>query len=187
MAPIQKNFLGRISLVVLLLLLILGYWYINNQFSNAALSHLNISKMGLDSKSISRNIGDDVKDPFDQGIKALSNEDFNEAITFFKTVPDTSLTYTQARLYLSLAQFQKEDYSAVIQNAQIVIETSPNLLNKQKAEWLQLQAMLNKGDADDATFDSLLDKIAENEQHLLQAEAKDLKQSMNSFWRGLVF
>jgi len=117
----------------------------------------------------------------------LTNKQYGEAASFFESIPDTSQSYTQARLYLAYAQYELKAFDKTIINTNIVLNKSTNGLSKQKAEWLQLQAMLASGDTDTAAFDQLLDRIAANEKHVVQKEAGELQKSMNSFWRGLVF
>jgi len=156
-------------------------------YSNQSLSALHKDKLGISESDISRGAGDGDADPFEEGMTSLSEKKYEEAITFFETVPATSETYVEAKLYLSYAQFEKKDFDNAVESAQVVIENSENLVNIQAAEWLQIQAMLASDKTDDATFDKLLDKIAQNEEHMLQAEASELDKSLNSFWRGLVF
>lgn len=162
-------------------------WFAYSNYSNAALGDLSPNKMGFDGKDIVRSIGDEVKDPFAKGAIALTNKDYTAAATFFESIPDTSSSYTQARLYLAYSQYELKAFDKTIANTKIVIGQSAKASSKQKAEWLQLQAMLASGDTDDAEFDQLLDRIAANEKHTVHKEAGALKQSMNSFWRGLVF
>ena len=101
-------------ILLLLIVLVIGFiCFANSSFSDNALSNLHLPKMGLDSKSLTRSTANGQKDPFEKGVKALADEDYTTAITFFESVPDTSQTYTQARLYLAYAQFQEESYDAV--------------------------------------------------------------------------
>lgn len=185
MAAKSKNIriiIGLIILIPIVLIFIAKASYSNNKLGN-----LHKDKLGISENDISRGAGDGADDPFKEGMESLSNKDYAKAISFFETVPNSSETFTQAKLYLSYAQYENQDFDGVIKNSQIVIERSENLISKQAAEWLQVQAMLASDKTDDETFDRLLDKIAENEQHMLQAEAKELDKSLNSFWRGLVF
>lgn len=170
-----------------LLLLGIGLFFANNQFSNAALVNLCIDKLALDASDVTKNVKDDIIDPFVQGAVAIKNKDFKKAISFFETVTKDSPTYIQACLLLAYAQFELKNYAATIAHTNIAINQSTHLLSIQKAEWLQLQAMLANGEGDTPSFDELLAKIAQNKKHLVQKEAGILKQSMNSFWRGLVF
>lgn len=187
MANKNSNQLPFFLLLGLFLVLATLFWFAYGNFSNAALSNLSPNKMGFEGKDIVRTIGDEVVDPFAKGAIALTNKSYKEAATFFESIPDTSSTYTQARLYLAYAQYELKEYTNTIANAKIVVNQSSNTLSKQKAEWLQLQAMLGKGDTDNVAFDQLLDQVAANEKHVVQKEAGELQTSMNSFWRGLVF
>lgn len=183
----QKNTRFYLGVILLLVLLGVGLFFANQQFSNAALAHLRPDKLGLDASDVARNVGDVITDPFAQGAEAIKNKDFKKAVSFFETVTKDSPTYTQACLLLAYAQFELKNYARAIANTKIVINQSTNRLSTQKAEWLQLQAMLANDETATPAFDALLDKIAQDEKHLVQKEAGSLKQSMNSFWRGLVF
>lgn len=185
----NNNKTTKLPIVIILILLLAVaflFWFANNKFSNNALSQVFPEKLGLDTSDTSRG-GENSEDPFDIGTKALVDKDYKKASEFFDRIPVDDETYTKARLYLAYSQYESEHYKEAVKNATIVIEKASSTLLKQKAEWIQLQAMLADGDTDDATFDKLLDKIAANEKHIVQNEAVELKESMNSFWRGLVF
>jgi len=183
----QKNNHSYLGIILVLIVIGIGLFFANNQFSNTALANLRPDKLGLDASEVVRNVGDDITDPFAQGAAAIKNKDYKKAISFFETVTKDNPTYTQACLLLAYAQFELKNYAVAIANTNIVIKQSANSLSIQKAEWLKLQAMLANDETDTPAFDALLDKIAQNEKHLVQKEAGALKQSMNSFWRGLVF
>lgn len=183
----HNNRLPFVLSLGLLLVLVTLVWFAYSNYSNNALGNLSPNKMGFEGEDIVRTIGDEVADPFAKGAIALTNKSYKEAATFFESIPDTSATYTQARLYLAYAQYELKEYTNTIANAKIVASQSNNALSQQKAEWLQLQAMLGKGDTEGAVFDQLLDRIAANDKHVVQKEAGELQESMNSFWRGLVF
>lgn len=183
----QTNNRFYLGIILLLVLLAIGFFFANQQFSNSALANLRPDKLGLDASDIARNVGDDITDPFAQGTEAIKNKDFKKAVSFFENVTKDSPTYTQACLLLAYAQFELKNYASAIAHTKIVSNQSSNRLSIQKAEWLQLQAMLANDETDSPAFDALLDKIAQDDKHLVQKEAGNLKQSMNSFWRGLVF
>lgn len=176
----------KIGIAIFLLIAII-LLYANLNFSNRALVNLTLPKLGLESKDLIRDIGSDNEDPLGNGVKALVDKDFAKATQFFETIPTINTSYTQARLYLAYAQFELKDYQNTIANTKIVIEQSANVVNQQAAEWLQLQAMLASGNADDTTFKRILQQMAANKEHLMQAEANELQGGVNSFWRAMVF
>ena len=161
--------------------------YANLKFSNRALGNLGLPKLGLESKDLVRSIDPTKEDPLGNGVKALTEKNFATAIQFFEKITTANQSYTQARLYLAYAQFEIKDYENTIANTKIVMEQSANVVNQQAAEWLQLQAMLASGKADDITFKRILQQMSVNKEHMMQGEAAELQGGMNSFWRGMVF
>jgi len=167
--------------------LIIGlFTFANLQFSNKNLTNIYLDKMGFYEKNIARSEDNIAKDPFLEGIAALQRQDFIKASSFFESVLKGDDKYTQARLYLAYANHKEASYNTSMQNAQIVIDESPNLINKQKAEWIIIQNILATGDLENTEFKILLNKITSDNQHLFQQEAKKLDKSINSFWRLLV-
>ena len=107
------------------------------------------------------------------------------ATTFFETVAKDNNRYAEARLYLSYLTYHQKQYEQTLINTRLVSDIG-NIAQQQKAEWLQLQAMLAL-DRTDASFDQLVEKIATDEQHLFQKEAIKLRTGINSIWHKVTF
>lgn len=166
-----------------ILLIAAGAWFANTTYSNAALMDLKDNKLALSASAV-RGINE-VAGPFAPGLKALNEKDFTSAIIFFETINIGSDHYAEARLYLSYLTFQQKQYEQTLIHTHLVNGTG-NIEQQQKAEWLQLQALLAL-DQTDASFDQLVEKIASDEQHLFQKEAIKLRTSINSIWHKVAF
>jgi len=139
------------------------------------------NKLGLSTTTVRG----DAEDAFAQGLLAMKEENFTQATNFFEGITPTSEQYTEAQLYLSYIAYQQKNYAAAIDKATIV-RSSDDLVQRQKAEWLQIQAMLANRQTDQ-NFQNLLVKIATENRHLFQKEAIQLQKDMNSIWRKIIF
>ena len=168
---------------VSILLIAAGAWFANTNYSSAALMELKDNKLALSASAV-RGINGQT-DTFAPGLKALKEKDFASATTFFETIETNSDRYAEARLYLSYLRYQQKQYEQTISNTRLVM-ISGNLVQQQKAEWLELQALLAL-DRTDASFDQLVEKVATDEQHLFQKEAIKLRASIKSIWHKITF
>lgn len=172
---------------VTLFVLALGTWNANRNFSNLALADRNTAKMELLGEGLNkfRNTDASIEDPFQKGLDALQSQNFQEAITFFEAIPSTSETYAQARLFLALAQFEEKEWTKSFSNAEIVFAQSQNAATRQQAEWLLIQISLANDHENDAR--QILNRIANDDTHMYQQDAINLKKGLGSIWRRLVF
>lgn len=168
-----------------LLVVAFGAFFANNNYSNSALASLEDTKLGLSTDSGNRSGAGENKDVFSLGLKALADKDLTGGAAFFESVPNSSEEYTEARLYLAYINHQQQNFTAATNNAKIVASTG-NLVQKQKAQWLQIQSMLAAEVTNDS-FKILLNEVATENKHLFQKEAIQLQQDINSIWRKFVF
>ena len=168
----------------ILLIVIGAFWYANANYSNEALSE--IDSIRLDMENGTRRGDETIVDIFDKGINALKNEQYNIATKYFDSIPDSSESYTLARLFLAYSQIKALKFESAIINADIVINISASEPNRQKAQWLKIQAML-QSDPTSSEFGLLLDQVTNDDTHMFQKKASQLEDKLNSVWRKLTF
>lgn len=160
-------------------------WYANNNFSDRYLADTNTNELvSLDDNNL-KGGGNTSKDPFDQGLYYLKEKEYTQAASFFETIPNQDDAYVQARLYLAFSQYHIKSFDNAIANANIVQQESFDTKDKQKAEWLIIQALLKQGKKD-TNFFNQLKVIADSPNHIYQKRAKTLQVDLDSFWRKLV-
>lgn len=169
----------------LLVLVVAGLGFINTQYSNSGLTTFDANNLA--SNSMRTVTSDTNADPFKEGIQAMEQKDFAQAITFFEAIPEDSENYTSALLYLATAQYEAENYEDAITSAETLLaQESKSATMRFDAEWLFVQSKLAQGELDTA-FETQLEAIATNDSHDYQMEAQELQAQLNSFWRKLVF
>lgn len=176
----------------LLLLIAIGFWWANTQYTNdsLALANSDISNFILDGAANQDPRGREIvagENPLGVGINQIETQNYSEAISFFSNVPDSIATsYPSVAYYLGLSYFKTGDYSNAIMHFDNAIEKTRIASYRHKAEWLQIKAKLAAGMADNDFFDQL-DTIAADDNHSYQANASKLKAKLNSLWRRFIF
>ena len=157
-------------------------WWSNSNYSNESLASNYFNQQTI--LSISRTSGENT-DIFGEGLKAIKSENYSEAIRFFSNISKQEEAYGEARLYLAIAQFKTQDYQYAISNAEIVAQSSSRF--REKARWLQINAMLGSGQTS-REFENLLTDMATNSpDNYYRNEASRLKKDLDRFWRKIVF
>lgn len=179
----RKRRIFLIYAASLLLLLSVGVFFFSNiQYSNRALSTLDMKQMiAPEDRGIVRTIDDvQTQSAFRAGISALEATAFDQAILDFQDIDSTANTYIPSRLYLALALYQESNYAQAITHATTTLQKSENHQRKQQAEWMIVQCQLAQGNLDTSFYQKLTD-IASTD-HLFQKEAHSLQKKLNSLW-----
>lgn len=156
-------------------------WWANANYSDSSIAGRQFDAEIAASANRSKQGTDDV---FAEGLTALSNGNYEQAASFFATFPSDSESYEEARLYLTIAQFQSNNFTESIANAELVANTSTRF--REKARWLQLNAMLASGQKGDE-FENLLNEIAtQSPDNFYRNKAKNLQKELTGFWRYFV-
>ncbi len=111
--------------------------------------------------------------PLQEGFDDIDADRFEEAIQFFQNITIEDELYDDAQLSSAYAAYKMEKYTRTIQYAREAISHSDEPVLHQKAEWLIIKSKLANKEQDNA-FNSLLQKIAKQDTHLFQNEAKIL-------------
>lgn len=167
---------------VSLLIMALGVWHANTNYSNGSLASSTELDLLADTNLKSEG---QVLDPFQQGIEALNRKDYAAAANFFGNIPTSSENYIAAKLYLAYTQFEQKNYPKAVSNAQLVATQSQTALTRHRAEWLQVQALLANGQ--ETAYRPLLEKIINDPTHTFNKSAIALQEKIGSFWRVLTF
>lgn len=114
--------------------------------------------------------------PLDEAIRYIETQNYNEAIRVLESINDASLN-TQKLFLLSHCYFKKADYSHAISALETVINQSNDISSIQQAEWKIVLIQLTAGQKN-ATFKSLLNKIANDPNHAYQSKASDLSKQL---------
>jgi len=169
----------------LLVVMAVGLWNANTSYTNQALAtkYVNKELSGVD-LSAYRSDGN-TQDAFQEGINALNAKKFQQASSFFESIPSEAEDYTQARLFLAISQFQEQAFSKAVDNAQLAVQGSQSAVTRHQAEWIRAQAFLADGQEKEAAV--LIAKIAEDKSHIFQKEAVTLRKALGSMWRKMLF
>lgn len=166
----------------LLLLLVAGSWFANNNYSDRAM----ISEAYLGASDPSDKSGETVlENNLQQGLQAFFvNEDYAQAASFFENIADpVAKNYYLGHAYLKLEDYAKSvaAFDAVLSNS-----TLPSYIDRTKLEYNRLLAKFGSGD-DNAAFQQELDAYIQSARPPYKQKAEELKAKSGSFWRGLVF
>lgn len=116
--------------------------------------------------------GMDLEPAFEEGLNALQTNDFEKAVQAFTQIPETSPRYEQVQFYLGHCHYQLKNY----ENASIALQLAANgndVKVKDEAEWYLIVNWI-ASDQKDEQFQTLLNKIAEDEGHSFERKAKKL-------------
>lgn len=173
--------------VGLLFVLVGSFWWGKANYSNGALAQVGMDRLNLKNGSdYLRNTTTIERDPFAQGLEAVQAEEWPAAVEFFSHIADTSALFVPAQLYLAYAQLEQGQYPEAQASAEVVDQRSSDTRQRQKAQWMMVQARVAQGEETNA-LDLLLDSISQDESHMFQGEALILKRRLNSPWRRLTW
>lgn len=171
----------------ILLILVAAFWWGNTNYSNLKLAQVGMDRLNLeDGSDHLRNTSGAVEDPFAQGLVAIEKENWSLAADFFSAVADTTQLFVPARLYLAYSHLKGGRYERVQRSASFVEEQSADTRQRQKAQWMKVQASIAQGE-DVTEMLIILDNISQDDSHMFQREALLLKKKLASPWRRLVF
>lgn len=173
--------------VGLVLLMIGSFWWGNTNYSDQHLAQVGMNRLNLqDGNDNLRNTSESAKDPFAQGLRAIDEQNWSSAADFFSAVPDTSQRFVPAQLYLAYSHLKGGQYGQVQPSASLVEEQSADTRQRQKAQWMVIQAGVAQGQ-ETAVLDATLERISKDESHMFQQEALLLKKKLASPWRRLIW
>ncbi len=157
-------------------------WFANTNYSDVALANLNEDKLNLYTSGTIRAVENQTTPALQEGITALEEHRYTDAMQFFDAIQTENPVYFSAQLSSAYAAYKAEDYNIAEQTATRIAQQTQDRLVQQKAEWLIVQSKL-ANQAQDESLSMLLQKIAKDDVHLFQEEAKALESNRNNFWR----
>lgn len=173
--------------VGLILIMIGSFWWGNTAYNNLELAQVGMDRLNLENGNDNvRNTSGTAEDPFAQGLTAIEEGNWSLAADFFSAVADTSQLFVPAHLYLAYSHLKGGRYERVQPSASLVEEQSADTRQRQKAQWMIVQASIAQGQ-DATVLNELLDSISKDGSHMFQQEALLLKKKLASPWRVLTW
>lgn len=130
--------------------------------------------------------GPSTPHPFDQGKAAQRDGHFQDAHAYYDAVPPGSPDYLQAVYNTAYIFFLEKNWPDAHRTLdQIEAQTQDPSL-RQRAEWLRCLVWIGSRQTQSPDFRAQLARIAASPDHEHQADAAELKDRLDSFWRKLL-
>ncbi|MCB9264974.1 MAG: tetratricopeptide repeat protein [Lewinellaceae bacterium] len=178
--PGRRLFYRLSAAAAILLLVGVPFWWANRHFSDAALTN---GVLGLQT-SVSDRGNIPSGSPLLPALERARTRDYEAAIEQLRQLQGTPYE-GQARLMMGEIYTEQGNFSAAAEIYAGLADTSADAVVRQKAQWLLGNVYLASGRESEAS--ALLEKIADEDGHLNQREARALLKELNSFWRKLAF
>ena len=173
-----------IAAAILMLIISACLFYASRTHSDPALA-----SSFFETPELSRSLKDAGTEAsqLDVGVAAYHAGKFEEAAEQFASFSADDDAYQQAQYNLAHTYYQQAKYStaaSVFQNliGELSIEETEM---REHAEWYLILTHLKMGETGQ-TFNTLMEKMLTNEDHLYHSFAKDLNKKLNSFWHSIV-
>lgn len=125
--------------------------------------------------------GSTIDNELRPALAAIQSENYPLAIQQLLTVSDTASFYPDARYLLADTYFRDGQYDES-EAALAPLLAGPDVLLKEKAEWLQVLIALKEGKKNDPEFQQRLNRISSDPNHSFQPSAAALQQTLAGFW-----
>lgn len=120
-----------------------------------------------------------------EGLSFLRTEQYQQALSFFQTIPPESDRYTEAQYWLGVAYFNIDQFDQAQAAFQTVVDRQ-DIRFFEKAEWYLVLCHLGMGNTG-PELQLALDDIQNQSDHGFNEEARKLEKKINSFWRNFIF
>lgn len=161
----------------------IGLFFANSNYSDQSIATKAYKTPEL--SSISRDV-DSGTTIFEKGSNTYDAAQYQVALEIFQEIPQSSPSYYQAQFNIAHCYNQLDQTTEAIQSFQLVIDGTKDKQLKQFAEWyLALTYLDSEGES--SNFKAQLSKILANPNHRKLQDAQDLKASLDSFWRWVVW
>ena len=184
--PIRIRRWGLYAASIALLLLLGLFWWVPQNYSNAALAGEVQEAVDLNKRKRS-GMPENKLSP--EGRKAYFEEkNYGKATLLFEQDLEDSIAYGPTKYMLAYCKYHLGEYKSAIQLfdeiiPHVALEKKQTARNK--AQWTQLMAYLKRGDLNDAFYERMEAlKVNGNPEH--KEKARQLEQRLNSFWRRFV-
>lgn len=165
----------------ILLLLVAGFWFADNSYSNHSL----LSEAYLEAGGLGDKGGTELDDNLQKGLQAFfDNNNYSLAIDYFQQAGNS----VDAQYYLGHSHYKLGQYTEAVGYFEKVLTQTelPAYINSSKLEYNRLLAQVGAGDTG-AKFEQNLENLIQNGQAPFNQKAQNLKDKLGSFWRNLVF
>lgn len=180
-AKIRRLSPYRLAIAASILLLVgIPFWWANQHFSNAAIasSALGIRTSATDRSNISSN------NPILPVLDLMKEKRYDEAISELQVLMDSPYQ-EEAKLILGELYTSRGQYTEAATLYSDLSTQSSDISIRQKSEWLLANTLLASGATERA--ERLFQRIATDSSHQHQAEAQEVMNQLNSFWRTVTF
>ena len=150
---------------------------VGNQYDNSSIAQ----ELYIDDVLETRR-GANSESLLQEGMNLYTNNEYEEAITYFDQVTDPSLI-AEANYAAAHAHYNLENYSAAMQNFALVID-SKDPRYEEKAEFFYLTSALAADQVEEQGFLDVLDELINDEGHTYHKEALAINKKLKSFWRN---
>ncbi|HKK74386.1 MAG TPA: hypothetical protein VJ953_04870 [Saprospiraceae bacterium] len=175
--PLRRR-LTSLSIAASVLLLI-GFFAVNytaNQYDNDA-----IADTYYQNDLLQRVRGAGSESLLQEGMTLYENGEYEAAIEYLDGVDNPSLV-AEAKYAAAHAHFNLGQYAAAIDDF-LVVADSDDPRFAEKAEFYYLLSALAADQTSTDTFNTILEKILNNEAHLHHNDVLKINQKLQSFWR----
>lgn len=164
----------------ILLLVVGGFWFANNNYSNTAL----ITDTYIDANTVGDKGGNKLEENLQNGLAFYIDKDYDTAIRSFRAAGNT----VDANYYLGHSHFKLGEYGEAVGyfNKVLAIDDLPSHIKPNQLEYNRLLAQVGAEDTG-ATFQQNLEQLIQNGQPPYNTKAQALKDKMESFWRNFTF
>jgi tetratricopeptide (TPR) repeat protein len=176
--PLRRRILPlSIAATVLLVIGFFAATYTASQYDNDV-----IAGAYYDNELLQRVRGNNSASLLQEGMDFYESGNYEQAIEYLDGVTNPALeaeaTYAAAHAHYNLKQ-----YPAAMDNFATVMDRSDPRFTE-KAEFYYLLSALAADQAETETFNTILDKILNNEAHLHHNDVLQINKKLKSFWRN---
>lgn len=161
------------------ILLVVGFFAANyqiNQYGNQS-----IAGAMYENDLLNRVRGNSNASLLQQGMEFYTQENYAAAIEYFEQVDNATLK-AEADYAKGHAQYNLGLFPAAVESFAAAVDSQdPRFV--EKAELFYLLSALAANQTDTNRFNTTLNQLLENEEHLHHQEALNIQKKLNSFWR----
>lgn len=158
------------------LLLVIGYFFARNQYTNSSLQK---KFYNLDISNSTRGNESGNSGVLEEGQDALYNGDLDRALILFTEAERVDSFKVEADYYLGHLYYQKGNFDeSLVRFEKVLAQGRSAGLLEDDAKWYSIIAKLGIGDLDHS-FDKRLDELVK----INYPQSKKLKEQLNSIWR----
>lgn len=163
-----------LAIAACVIILIGAFFFIIPSGQNLSNAQLALNLYEAPAFTVRGTEGQTIQANIAQGVEALSNKNYDLAITTLEQVTPDNDYYTMARYYLGHANFLNRNFQLAANNFEDVIKRN-DIRYVEDAQWFQLLSCLGQNN----DCKDLLTHITQNQRHLYHSQALEIEKSQN--------